>query len=66
MSVFKSGDLELVGYLSDAAGSHHLVIDLSITHDRIGSGTANPHLNGTVSHPDTPDAPLNEATHRKL
>ena len=65
-SGLKRGDLELVGYLSDAAGSRNLVLDLSIIHDRIGSSTANPHLNGTLSHRDTPDSPLNEAANRKL
>ena len=28
--------------------------------------SAHPHLNGTLSHPDTPDAPLNEAAKRKV
>ena len=65
-SGLKRGDLEFVGYLTDAAGLHNFVIDLRIAHDRIGSSTANPHPNGTLSHPDTPDAPLNEATNRKL
>ena len=49
-----------------SAGSRNLVIDVSITHDRHGSSKANPHLNGTLSHPDTPDAPLNEAAKRKV
>jgi hypothetical protein len=65
-SGLKRGDLELVGCLSDAAGSRNLVLDLSITHDRIGSSAAYPHLNGTLSRPDTPDTPLNEAANRKL
>ena len=65
-SGLKRGDLEFVGYLTDAAGLHNLVIDLRIACDRIGSSTANPHPNGTLSHPGTPDAPLNEATNRKL
>ena len=51
-------------YLADSAGSRNLVNDVSITHDRIGSSTANPQLNGTLSHPKTPDAPLNEAANR--
>jgi hypothetical protein len=65
-SGLKRGDLELVGYLSDVAGSRNLVLDESITHDRIGSSTADPHLNGTPSHPDTPNVPLNEVANRKL
>jgi hypothetical protein len=37
-----------------------------MTHDRHGSSSAHPHLNGTLSHPDTPDASLNEAAKRKV
>jgi hypothetical protein len=62
----KRGDIEIINYLSDSAGSRNLVIDVSITHDRHGSSSAHPHLNGTLSHPDTPDAPLNEAAKRKV
>ena len=62
----KRGDLEIINYLSDSAGSRNLVIDLSITHDRHGSSSAHPHLNGTLSHPDSPDTPLNEAAKRKV
>ena len=65
-SGLKRGDLEIINYLSDSAGSRNLVIDVSITHDRHGSSSAHPHLNGTLSHPDTPDAPLNEAAKRKV
>ena len=65
-SGLKRGDLEIVSYLADAAGSRNLVIDVSITYDRIGSITANPHSNGTLSLLGTPDAPLNEAANRKL
>jgi hypothetical protein len=56
----------IINYLSNSAGSRNLVIDISITHDRHGSSSAHPHLNGTSSHPDTPDAPLNEAAKRKV
>ena len=67
----KRRDIEIINqfqgsYLSDSAGSRNLVIDVSITHDRHGSSSANPHLNGTLSHPDTPDTPLNEAAKRKV
>ena len=65
-SGLKRGDLEIINYLSDSAGSRNLVVDLSITHDRHGSSSAHPHLNGTLSHPDTPDTPLNEAAKRKV
>ena len=60
-SGLKRRDIEITNYLSDSAGSRNLVIDLSITHDRHGSSLAQPHLNGTLSHPDSPDTPLNEA-----
>ena len=65
-SGLKRGDLEIINYLQDAAGKRNLVIDVSITHDRIGSSKSNPHLNGTLSHPNAPDAPLNQAAQRKV
>ena len=64
-SGLKRGDIE-INYLSDSAGSCNLVIDVSITHDRHGNSSAHPDLNGTLSRPDTPDAPLNEAAKRKV
>ena len=33
----RRGDVEVRNYLRDAVGSRSLVVDLSITHDRIGS-----------------------------
>ena len=57
---------QIVQYLADAAGTHNLVVDASITHDRIGSSTTTPQLNGTLSFSNTPDAALNEAANRKL
>jgi hypothetical protein len=65
-SGLKRGGIEVINYLSDSAGSRNLVIDVSITHDRRGSSSAHPHLHGTLSHPDTPDAPLIEAAKRKV
>ena len=59
----KRGDLEIVKYLAD---SGTWSFDVSITRDRIGSSTAQPRSNGTLSHPTTPDATLNEAANRKL
>ena len=44
----------------------NLVIDVSVTHDRIGSSKSNPQLNGTLSHPNAPDALLNHAAQRKV
>ena len=39
-SGLKRGDLEIINYLSDSAGSRNLVIDVSITHDRVGSSSS--------------------------
>jgi hypothetical protein len=39
------GDIELEGYLANAAGSVPLVLDLRIAHDRVGS-SSDPTLNG--------------------
>ena len=65
-SGLKRGDLEIINYLADAAGTRNLVIDVSVTHDRIGSSKSNPQLNGTLSHPNAPDALLNHAAQRKV
>jgi hypothetical protein len=65
-SGLKLGDIEIINYLSDSASSRNLIINVSITHDRHGSSSAHPYLNGTLSHPDTPDDPLNEADKRKV
>ena len=65
-SGLKRGDLEIIIYLADAAGTSNLVIDVSVTHDRIGSSKSNPQLNGTLSHPNAPDALLNQAAQRKV
>ena len=62
----KRGDIEILDFLRDAAGPRRLIIDVSITHDRIGSSQANPHLNGTLSHPGALDAPLLLAAKRKI
>ena len=53
------GDLELAAYLVNEAGPVPLVLDLRITHDRIGS-SANPALNGTLTHPNNIDESLNK------
>ena len=39
------GDIELTGYLANAAGPVPLVLDLRIVHDRFGS-SSDPSLNG--------------------
>ena len=41
------GDVELVGYLANAAGPVPLVLDLRITYDRFGS-SSDPILNGQL------------------
>ncbi len=54
------GDLELAAYLANEAGPVPLVLDLRIAHDRVGS-SANPALNGTLTHPNNIDESLNKA-----
>jgi hypothetical protein len=61
----KKKDLELSGYLANEAGPVPLVLDLRIAHDRIGS-SANPELNGTLTHPNNIDEPLNKAAKDKI
>jgi hypothetical protein len=59
------GDLELAAYLANEAGPVPLVLDLRIAHDRIGS-SANPALNGTLTHPNNIDESLNKAANDKI
>ena len=59
------GDLELAAYLVNAAGPVPLVLDLRLTHDRIGS-SANPALNGTLHYPNNIDESLNQAANDKI
>ena len=54
------GDIELAGYLSNAADPVPLVLDLRISHDRFGS-SSDPNLNGHLHYPNDIDRPLNEA-----
>ena len=54
------GDIELAGYLADAAGPVPLVLDLCIAHDRFGS-SSNPDLDGNFYWPNDMDKSLNEA-----
>ena len=49
------GDIELKGYLANAAGPMPLVLDLRIAHDRFGS-SSDPNLNGHLHHPNDTDA----------
>jgi hypothetical protein len=48
------GDIELAGYLANASGPVPLVLDLRITHDRVGS-SADPTLNGHLKYPNNLD-----------
>jgi hypothetical protein len=55
------GDIELAGYLANAAGPVPLVLDLRIADDRVGS-SADPTLNGHLRYPNNLDQSLNDAT----
>jgi hypothetical protein len=57
------GDIELVGYLANVAGSVPLVLDLRI--DRYGS-TSDPSLNGHLHYPNDIDRSLNETADDKI
>ena len=59
------GDIELAGYLSNAAGPVPLVLDLRIVHDRMGSST-DPSLNGHLKYPNNLDQSLNDAAADKI
>ncbi len=48
------GDIELAGYLANAAGPVPLVLDLRIAHDSVGSST-DPTLNGHLRYPNNLD-----------
>ena len=59
------GDIELAGYLPDAADPVPLVLDLRIAHDRFGS-SSDPNLNGKLHYPNDIDRSLNEAAADKI
>jgi hypothetical protein len=59
------GDIELAGYLANAAGPVPLVLDLRIAHDRMGS-SADPSLNGHLKYPNNVDQSLNDAATDKI
>ena len=61
----KRGDVDILNYLQDAAGSRDLGFDLAVTHDRYGS-SAQPHQNGLLTHPQDLDAPLHVAARKKI
>jgi len=58
------GDIELPGYLANAAGPVPLVLDLRLAHDRFGS-SSDPTLNGRLHYNDI-DKSLNEAANDKI
>ncbi len=59
------GDIELTGYLANAAGPVPLVLDLRIAHDRMGS-SADPSLNGHLKYPNNLDQSLNDTPPDKI
>ncbi len=58
-------DLELAAYLANVEGPVPLVLDLRLTHDRIGS-SVNPALNGTLHYPHNIDESLNQTANDKI
>ncbi len=59
------GDIELAGYLANAAGPVPLVLDLRIAHDCFGS-SSDPSFNGNLHYPNNIDRSLNEAADDKI
>ena len=59
------GDIELAGYLANAADPVSLVLDLRVAHDRVGS-SADPFLNGHLRYPNNLDKSLNDADADKI
>jgi hypothetical protein len=59
------GDVELTGYLANATGPVPLVVDLLITHDRVGS-SPDPTLNGQLRYPNNLDQSLNDTVADKV
>ena len=55
----------LPGYLANETGPVPLVLDLRVTHDRVGSST-DPALNGHLRYPNNLDKSLNDATADKI
>ncbi len=61
----RCGDIELAGYLANAAGQVPLVLDLRIAHERFGS-SSDPSINGHLHYPNDVDRSLNEAASDKI
>jgi hypothetical protein len=56
----RCGDIELAGYLANAAGPVPLVLDLRITHERFGR-SSDLSIDGHLHYPNDVDRSLNEA-----
>jgi hypothetical protein len=61
----RCGDIELAGYLANAAGPVPLVLDLRIDHERFGS-SSDLSINGHLHYPNDVDRSLNEAAADKI
>ena len=59
------GDIELVGYLTNTTDPVSLVLDLRVTHDRVGS-SAFSDLNGHLHYPNNLDQSLNDTAVDKI
>jgi hypothetical protein len=59
------GDIELTGYLANETGPVPLVLDLRISHDRVGS-SSDPTLNGYLKYPNNFDQSLNDTPADKI
>ena len=59
------GDIELAGYLANAAGPVPLVLDLRVAHERFGS-SSDPSVNGNLHYPNDIDRSINEAAADKI
>ena len=59
------GDIDLSGYLDNTVGPVSLVLDLRITHDRVGS-SVDPNLNGHLRYPNNLDRSLNDTAADKI
>ena len=58
-------DIEVAGYLVNQTVPVPLVLDLRITHDRVGR-SYDLSLNGTLHHPNGKDRSLNETVTDKI
>ncbi len=59
------GDIEIPGYLANESVPVSLVLDLRITHDRVGS-SIDPTLNGHLKYPNNLDQSLNDSVVDKI